>query len=177
MAADLHWTAFLTALSTPLLALIAAGIAYRQAKVARSKLNLDLFEKRFKMFDAARKLIGSVVSRGNVTQEELGDFMRETLGAKWIFSDSFGDYLTEMRDKAIDLQTLCSELDVVVTSQTPAEEAERKKLLANRRVVKNWFYHQFTVLENKATPFMQIETSLAQRVWNAIPVAESPKDL
>ena len=55
--ADLHWTAYLSALSVPMIALFGAIIAWRQTRTARERLKLDLFDRRFAQYDAARQLV------------------------------------------------------------------------------------------------------------------------
>jgi hypothetical protein len=55
---DPHWTAYLSAWGTPIIALIAGGwggyIAWRQWHTAQNRLRLDLFDKRFAAYAAAR---------------------------------------------------------------------------------------------------------------------------
>lgn len=55
-----HWTSYITALTIPVIAIVAAIIAYRQWRTAQSKLKLDLFEKRMVVYQAARDMLGYV---------------------------------------------------------------------------------------------------------------------
>ncbi len=58
---DLHWTAYLTALLTPLVAIVAAYVAFVNARTAKNKLKLDLFDKRIKVFATIRDLIRGMI--------------------------------------------------------------------------------------------------------------------
>ena len=55
---DPHWTAYITAFATPAAAIVAAAIAtyfgYVNARTARNKLKLDLFERRMKVLTTIR---------------------------------------------------------------------------------------------------------------------------
>lgn len=56
--ADPHWTAYVTAVVVPVIALIAAWIAFRQWQIARNKLKLDLYDKRMAVCEVVRKTLG-----------------------------------------------------------------------------------------------------------------------
>lgn len=58
---DPHWTAYVTAVATPIVAIVAAVIAayfgYVNARTARNKLKLDLFERRMKVVTTIRYVL------------------------------------------------------------------------------------------------------------------------
>ena len=60
---DPHWTQVLSALLTPTIAVLVAIIAYRQWRTAQNRLKFDLFDRRFAVYDAARNLLSSVMTR------------------------------------------------------------------------------------------------------------------
>jgi hypothetical protein len=60
------WVAISSALLTPLIAIIVVLIAYRQWKTAHNRLKLDLFDKRLAIHSAARDLIATVTSYGEI---------------------------------------------------------------------------------------------------------------
>ncbi|WP_413122083.1 hypothetical protein [Burkholderia orbicola] len=47
-----------------LVGFVGVGIAYRQYRVARAKLNLDLFEKRYELFTLVWEFASSVTTKG-----------------------------------------------------------------------------------------------------------------
>lgn len=47
---EIHWTAYVSAFGLPIVAAVAAAIAFYQWKTARNKLKLDLFEKRIAVY-------------------------------------------------------------------------------------------------------------------------------
>jgi|PlaIllAssembly_1097288.scaffolds.fasta_scaffold283843_2 hypothetical protein len=50
------------ALLTPVIAIVAAYVAWQQLKTNRRKLKLDLFEKRYTVFEKIGEFIGSILT-------------------------------------------------------------------------------------------------------------------
>ena len=110
MNPDLHWTTYLAALLTPTVAVLGSFIAYRQWRLAQNKLKLDLFDRRFSVYEAARTFLASIMTSGKAKDEEVFKFMVATREAKWLLNASVAEYLDkQLYHKAIVLQTLASE--------------------------------------------------------------------
>lgn len=66
-AADVHWTAYATAVVTPAVALLAVVAAtyvgVRNWQTARDKLRLELFEKRWAFYEAINNAITEMIFR------------------------------------------------------------------------------------------------------------------
>jgi len=65
-----HWTTYISAIVLPIIAGIAAWIAFRQSQHARNKLKLDLFDKRMAVFGAVREALGDIARQGALTNEQ-----------------------------------------------------------------------------------------------------------
>jgi hypothetical protein len=152
MCTDPHWTAYLSALLTPTVAVLGSFIAYRQWRLAQNKLKLDLFDRRFSVFEAARSLIGSILTSGKVKDEELCKFLFGTREAKWLLDASVAEYIDkQIYHKAIDLQTLAAELEGVPVGE------ERSKNVYAQADIKKWFAAQYGVLEEKFSSYLQLK--------------------
>ena len=152
MPPDPHWTAYLTALLTPTVAILGALIAFRQWKLAQNKLKLDLFDRRFKVYEAARKFLSSIVTNGEITDEALHKFMYGTREAEWVLSQAVADYIDkQLYPKAIDLQCLASELVGLGVGE------ERSTNVRNQAELKKWLVAQIEVLNLKFSPFLQLQ--------------------
>ncbi len=124
-----HWTQYLSALLTPVVAVLGFFIAYRQWRLAQNKLKLDLFDRRYKVFDAAKDFIFSVISAGKANDPEIFKFLVATKEAKWLLSSDVAEYLDkQIYHKALDLQCLEAELDGV-----PVGEVAAKMLLLRQK--------------------------------------------
>lgn len=146
-----HWTAYLSALLTPIVAVLGSLIAYRQWRLAQNKLKLDLFDRRFSVYEAARNLLSSIMTSGKAKDEEVFKFMVATREAKWLLDASVAEYLDKhLYHKALDLQTLAAELEGV-----PVGDVRTKNIYAQAEI-KKWFMAQFEVLDEKFTPYLQL---------------------
>jgi hypothetical protein len=90
---------------TLVIAIIAVMISWRQHKTNAGKVKLDLFDRRFRVFDAVRKLIGVVLRNGGAPPEELQEFYLETLEADFLFGTDIRSYLNEIHRRADKLWT------------------------------------------------------------------------
>jgi hypothetical protein len=147
-----HWTAYLSALLVPVVAVMGAIIAYRQWRTAQNKLKLELFERSFAVFDAVRKLIGSIMGSGRAIDQEVFKYRIGTREARWLLDQDIAEYLDkELYDKVIDLQTLHSELEGLPVGP------ERTANVQKQSEVKKWIYKQYEVLDEKFSKYLQLE--------------------
>lgn len=137
-----------SAIVTLAIGLIAGFIALRQWRTNQNKLKLDLFDRRFAIFDAAMRFIGHVATHAYPKDEALFKFITETGSAAWLFDDAFADYLKDLHKKGVELSGI--ELD------DSMDRNERRELILQRRNLKNWFYEQADELRSRATPFLSL---------------------
>lgn len=82
------------------ISLIASLIAYYQYQNSMIKLKLDLFEKRYKVYDATRKFLHTIISKQKYSHEDLNEFYIMTSDCEILFGQKTSDYLKEIRTKA-----------------------------------------------------------------------------
>jgi hypothetical protein len=96
MTPEPHWTAYLSALLTPIVGLFGALIAYQQWRIARNKIKLDLYEKRFAIYEATllfyQKIIACTADTiktddFNIAQKS---FIKASREAQYLFSTESG---------------------------------------------------------------------------------------
>lgn len=81
----MHWTQYIPLIGIPIIATIAAWIAFRQSQIARNKLKLDLFDRRMEVYTAVREALGSITMKGKLTQEQQILYLQGTRAAQWLF--------------------------------------------------------------------------------------------
>lgn len=151
MSCDPHWTAYLSALLTPTIAVLGSFIAYRQWRTAQNKLKHDLFERRFSVYDAARTMLGSIMTSGKAKDEELFKFLSGTREAKWLLNANVAEYLDkEIYHKILDLQCLAAELEGLPVGE------ERSSNVHKQAEIKKWIIKQYEVLDEKFSPFLRL---------------------
>ena len=68
-------------------ALIALYIAYQQWKTNRDKVKLELYDRRYKIYDATRKFVSSAVRNGDLSNEDFSDFYSILPEARFLFQE------------------------------------------------------------------------------------------
>jgi hypothetical protein len=141
----------MTALMTPTVAVLAAFVALRQWSTARNKLKLDLFDRRFAVYQAARTLIGHIGTSGGVSEEAIIGFVTATREAKWLLNDDLDKYLNKTMYNMANLhQATISELNVSAAGE------ERVRLSARKATQRKLLLDQMEVLDDKFRPFLQL---------------------
>ncbi|MBN8413597.1 hypothetical protein [Halomonas litopenaei] len=133
MNCDPHWTAYISALTVPTIALFGVLIALLQWNTNRNKLKLDLFERRYEVYAEVTKFLSSIMSSGAVNDLQLQEFLRGTRQAKWLFSDELAEFLDkEIYHLAVDLQMYQSQMEGL-----PVGEERSKNVHAAADIKKN----------------------------------------
>ncbi|SEN96166.1 hypothetical protein SAMN02990966_00700 [Rhodospirillales bacterium URHD0017] len=136
-----------------LTALVVGGVglyfADQQRKNAAAKLRLDLFEHRYKVLDAVRRLLSAIVEKGNVSLEELGNFSLGTVNADFLFDDGIAKYLAELRNHAATLMTHTAMLN-------SPNQVERTEAAKRKGEEIGWFLAQIETLNSKFGAFLKL---------------------
>jgi uncharacterized ubiquitin-like protein YukD len=131
-----------------------AATARQQAELAAVRLQHDLFDRRFVIYEAAQKLALEVFETANVSREGLSAFIRSTEKSVFLLDKELTDYLIEMRKRAVNLQIATRKL----ANQMLPEGTERSDLAEERSNLSNWFVDQFDVLIEKFKPVLTFDT-------------------
>lgn len=146
------WITILSALLTPAIAILTSLIAFQQWRTNRNKLKLNLFDRRYVYYEAARELLGCISVSGKVTEQVMFEFHRKTRGAQFIVGDSIARYFDqELYSKANDLKCLYAELECVEVGP------DRNENLRNQKEIKKWFYDQSKVLDKLFRPLLDLK--------------------
>ena len=92
-------------IATLFLSVAIVAIAWQQWRVAETKLRLDLFDRRYKVYDAARKFLAVIIREAAFTNAELIEFNVGTSDAEFLFRADVVDYLGQVRKHAVHMQT------------------------------------------------------------------------
>ena len=133
------------------IALLVAAVgwyfAHQQTKIAKAKLRLDLFDKRFAVFNATRSLMGAATAHGNVTNEEELAFLVGTIDTEILFDDELAAYITEIR----------RHVGVLQAHNAMAKGPEVGKAEIGRLKEVQWFSAQIDALSEKFKPFLKLD--------------------
>jgi hypothetical protein len=142
-------------LITALIGLIAVYIAYQQWKTNRAnqetnskRLKMELYEKRFAIYDSARTFLRDTVVTSSVTDGMLVKYWAGINSARFLLDDELTKYLEEIERKAVDLQS------IQIEAQGPNGPS---KGAHERGELKEWFYAQISILNEKFYPYLKLE--------------------
>jgi hypothetical protein len=79
-------------------------IAWQQWKVAHAKLRLDLFDRRYKVYEATRYFLAGLLSCPTFSDSQLFTFYAGTSDVEFLFDSKVVDYLSQIRNRAIDMR-------------------------------------------------------------------------
>jgi len=146
------WLQYLQTFALVTIPPIGAWIAWHQMQIARVKLQHDLFQRRFDVFDAVRRLLANICAKGNASDEEISGFVFARDDAVFLFDDDLAQCLDKMRERALRLQLTNNErlLETI-------PEAERSNAINARNNHVSWFGEQLVGLTGKFKPFLKLE--------------------
>jgi hypothetical protein len=79
------WVQWPQAILILLISRLGSWIAYKQVRIATAKLNLDLYDRRFKVFEAARNVVAEILREGNYNIDNVNKFNLGVADAIFLF--------------------------------------------------------------------------------------------
>ena len=141
--------------ATPVIGIIVAIIAYQQWRTNNYRLKLDLYEKRYKVYTALKKLLSTILIKGNAENEAIDIFMSEIREVDFLFEEDIATYLIDdVYKKAIALQ--CNQKLLFGDNSSPTGP-ERSKLARENADLKQWFTNQFDVAKNNFKKYLDFQ--------------------
>lgn len=146
------WVSILSALLTPAIAIAVAYIAWQQWRTARNRLRLDLFDRRFAVYQQTRDFLVRRMALGQLETSEITDFTIKIRVSKWLFNSAIADYLeNQIAKKAMDLSALNKELESIT-------DDERTHNVSRQRELKNWLDEQlYKVIDGTFAEFLHLK--------------------
>jgi len=131
MVCEKDWVDYISALLLPSIAIVAMLIAWLQWDTNKRRLRHELFDRRYRVFEAAQKFIVTALRDLTIEQKDLSVFYAEKLGATFIFDEEIDNYLNTMYKKATQLR---------VANKTDNDKELQK--------LSDWFEEQGRTLED-----------------------------
>jgi len=79
--------------------MVAGYVAWRQWQTAKTKVQLDLYDKRLPVYQATRELLGRITTDGFPSDAGLWAFAMATEQAPFLFDDAFAARLQAIYDR------------------------------------------------------------------------------
>jgi hypothetical protein len=140
-----------TLILSAVIACVTSYIAIQQWFTAKNVLRLHLFDRRLPVFEAAMKLAEIVVTKKNITLEEVQEFSFATKSVQFLFDENLQDYCDkELHKEAYSVWSGKQKID----SLPEGEERDNSMGLWQARIV--WFNDQRQEIPKRFAPFLKI---------------------
>jgi hypothetical protein len=127
---------------TPLIAIIATYIAWQQWRANANKLRLDLFEKRYAVFDATRMFLSIILRDAKFEMKDFYEFRAGVSDSSFLFRNDVVEYLKKIDNEALKFKTRRDEYKDLPKGN------ERKRLVSEANEVFEWLINQLPELKN-----------------------------
>ena len=125
----------LSGLLTPLIAVLAAYIAWQQWRTNRLRLKHELFDRRYALYEKIAGFIAEILVKGKVTANAETRFLQETKSVIFLFDKEIQEFTEEIYRKAVDLHALEATLDNLNVDERALNDAKQ-------HAIKDWFSSQ-----------------------------------
>lgn len=113
-----------------------ADTAKQQMVLAQRKLQHDLFDRRFAVFEAARLFLATMLTQAQTSREQERAFLLTTGDAQFLFDDGIHAYFEEWRSKASAIRRIELRLENLVG------EDQRRPLVDEKGEIFDYFERQ-----------------------------------
>jgi hypothetical protein len=144
---------YLTAISTPVIAVMVAAIAFAQWCTARQRMILDLFQRRMDLVDLVSRIATTIVLEGARRIEDVDGFLRATRGDKFLFGPEVTSYLSETYKRLVDLHACEAVME-------RAQGEERKQLNEKYLAIRNELIRFHETFHTLVAPYVRMNQKL-----------------
>lgn len=130
-----------SALLTPVIAILAAYIAYQQWQTNRRKLDWDRYERRLRVYEATKSFLAQIMREANLHFDDISKFISETAEADLLFGPEIPKYLRELRTHANELRIATDQYRD--STQIKPEGYEHSKTVETKHTELCWLAEQF----------------------------------
>jgi hypothetical protein len=150
------WVQYVQALGPAMVAVVAAGIAgyiaWKQWKTAHDRLRLDMYQRRFAVYDAARRLINMTMITGQPTAEDLGAFYDGIRGAEFLFDGETKKFVHKIGTMALKAMNVRARL------QRSPDHPDVDKLIDQEQDMVLFLVEEGSKLEGMFARYLDIAT-------------------
>jgi hypothetical protein len=138
---------FFSGLLTPVIAVLAAYIAWQQWRTNNLRLKHELFERRHKLYEVITSFMANILARGTLDPNSEMQFLRDTKTAVFLFDRRIQQFIEETYHKAVELYTL-GRMENTFTGEQLVHNVEEQ------RKIKDWFSEQLNTCTVRFSPFL-----------------------
>jgi hypothetical protein len=141
--------ALLLPLATFFLSVAIGIVAWLQWRLAHNKLRLELFDRRYKIYEATSKFVDAIVNdAAHDVDSYLNDFNAGTSNAEFLFDTDVLNYIKQIRTRAVGMRTA----RVLYESQPDGDA--RTQNIQGYEADLSWLIEQSTAMTKTFAPYL-----------------------
>ncbi len=133
---------------------IVAYIAFMQFKTNRDRLRLELYKKRFSIYKGLNTIIRSYIRDLDISIAALKEFRAKTHEAAFLFDDDIVQYLEEVYNNALTLNSLNYK------NKTNLPDPEGAEIVKKIQETGNWLERQLIDSKPKFSKYLKFKTHI-----------------
>jgi len=157
------WMHILSALLVPLIALVTTTIIILQYILAKQRWRLDLYDKRYAVYQTTIEYLSNIVAKKQLTYEEFKDlriiFLRNSMDKEFLFGEDVQQFLHLLSERGSDLGIILWALNEVEKNEKNINE--KKKLVS-------WFSEQLEVSSVLFRNYLMVERNWLREQFKKI---------
>jgi hypothetical protein len=157
MATDPTWLDTLSALLTPVIAVITVYIAYQQYRVSHRQLRHEAYERRLAVYKSLRAFLGEFAQTGKAEFPRAIRMLSDTGEAVFLFEPAISAYIESIYKKTIELEYLHGRLYPNDGSPGLPVGEERSRVCEEDAKIRKWLMAQLTESEKWFSTRMRLE--------------------
>jgi hypothetical protein len=133
------------------IALLALSISWQQQRTNSSKLKLDLFELRYRVYDEVIRVLKLCYPNSTIKLSDIETFYSNTVQSKFLFGSEIEQYLQEICDHTRSLENVQYELS---TALRGVPGRDREQIIDEQRSEMKWIEIQFNAAKEKFKKYL-----------------------
>jgi hypothetical protein len=160
------WLQITQAIFLFVLSALGAWIAYNQVQIAAAKYNLDLYDKRFDVFEGARDFVMEILQTAQFDDNSLRAYNFRVANVIFLFEPDVTKYVDGLRRKALSLRMKTRQLNAAQD-----DERRRDKLIDEIAVLEGDFATEYERLVAVFQSYLKLRNIsaandlLRTRIW------------
>lgn len=153
----MNWQSVVTILSallTPVIAIIATYIAWQQWKSNELKLRLDRYERRLSIYQNVITMLSLITRDADAKVEDLMTFRANTAEADFLFGPEISEYIEEIFSRGLKLKTANAQYRHA--DQEPPSGYDHNKVVEEMDVQLRWLTEQFNPAKEKFAKYLNV---------------------
>jgi hypothetical protein len=130
--------------------IIVAWTGYQQHRLAKEKLKLDLFEKRFSVYKGVQIFLSQIMQEGKLNLDSLSELHKATQEAEFLFEVEIPKYIDSIRSKALKMRAIQSKYENMSTTGD-----ERNRLIDKEHIIFTELTNEFHELSKVFMPYLK----------------------